>query len=141
MENSQGRSPDKRALDETAPDEALEERQRETWQRDALPPREPGMTAARDHQLEDDFEQRRPAFERHYDESYLDSGYTFNQVLPAYRFGFRVGSDQSHLYWDEVEPNAREHWEQYDPGTWFDFREAIQFGWALASGRYRVGMS
>ncbi|HYQ90794.1 MAG TPA: YsnF/AvaK domain-containing protein, partial [Candidatus Competibacteraceae bacterium] len=76
-------------------------------------------TAARADLLAEDSE-----FRNHYDRQFANSGFTYEQVAPAYRFGHNLHSSERYrsVDWNTVEPEARQMWEQRNPGTWEKFK-------------------
>ncbi|MFO1431716.1 MAG: YsnF/AvaK domain-containing protein [Candidatus Competibacteraceae bacterium] len=83
-------------------------------------------TAARADLLAEDSE-----FRNHYDRQFANSGFTYEQVAPAYRFGRNLHSSERYrsVDWNTVEPEARHMWEQRNPGTWENFKNSVRFGW------------
>jgi hypothetical protein len=78
-----------------------------------------------------DFDSYSPRFRTHYDNYYVGSEYTFDQYLPAYRYGYDLANDArfQDFDWDYLEPEARRNWEDRNPGTWERFKEAIRTAW------------
>lgn len=66
-----------------------------------------------------------------YDTNYRTSGYTYNQYAPAYRYGHSLATNNRYSDWDwnRVEPEARRTWEERNPGTWDQFKNAVQRAW------------
>lgn len=78
-----------------------------------------------------DFEDLEDVFEEDYEQRYGTSGYTYEQSVPAYRYGYNLAADPRYRDrdWDEVEPVARERWEEHNQGTWEDFKDAVRRSW------------
>jgi uncharacterized protein (TIGR02271 family) len=76
-------------------------------------------------------------FRTHYNTNYANSGYTFEQYTPAYRYGYTLASnDQFRDYdWNRIEPEARRNWEARNPNTWEQFKDAIRDAWDRVRGR------
>lgn len=70
-------------------------------------------------------------FRNHYSNYYGQGGYTYNDFLPAYQYGYDLANNQryAHRDWNTVEPEARQTWEERHPGTWDQFKAAIQHAW------------
>jgi uncharacterized protein (TIGR02271 family) len=75
-------------------------------------------------------------FRTHYNSNYANSGYTFEQYTPAYRYGYTLASnDQFRDYdWNRIEPEARRNWEARNPNTWEQFKGAIHDAWDRVRG-------
>jgi hypothetical protein len=56
---------------------------------------------------------------------------TYDQLRPAYRFGYEIAElpVYQNRPWTEVMPEARQAWEDRNPGTWERASSAIHFGW------------
>ena len=52
----------------------------------------------------------------------------------VYRYGFDLGVDPRYrtTEWTIVEQDARPRWEERNPGTWEEFKDAIRFAWDTA---------
>jgi hypothetical protein len=72
-------------------------------------------------------------FWRHYGSIYANSGMTYEQVRPAYRFGYLLASDPQYrrLEWSHVQSEARSEWEAGYPGSWNRYQDAVHYGWQL----------
>jgi len=71
------------------------------------------------------------SFRRDFDLNYANTGLTYGQYQPAYRFGFTLASDEHTRYlpWNEVEAEAQREWTQTHPQhPWAEFKAAIQRG-------------
>lgn len=66
-----------------------------------------------------------------YDTNYANSGYSYDQYSPAYRYGYSLATNDeySSYDWQRVEPEARRRWEERNTGTWDQFRNAVQRAW------------
>jgi uncharacterized protein (TIGR02271 family) len=63
----------------------------------------------------------------YYARSLAKSGHRYDDYLPAFHFGYSLGtSDQTHnASWAELESGAKKSWEQRNPGTWSTYEAAI----------------
>ena len=73
-------------------------------------------------------------FQQHYQQHCAKHGRWYDQYRPAYRFGYDLGI---HPYygagtWLQIEAEARTLWEARNPGSWEQFKGAIQYAWATA---------
>jgi hypothetical protein len=90
-------------------------------------------TAYRDTDLTTDyadFNTYDDRFRNHYQSNYT-SDYTYEQVQPAYRYGYDLATDERYIDrdWNEVEPEARRRWDERNPGTWEAFKDAVRHAW------------
>jgi uncharacterized protein (TIGR02271 family) len=67
----------------------------------------------------------------HYNTNYANSGYTFEQFTPAYRYGYNLANNQQYRgrQWTEIESDARMQWEERNPGTWDQFKDSVRNAW------------
>ncbi len=76
-------------------------------------------------------------FRSHYQKSYADSGYSYEEYTPVYRYGHTLATNE--LYngreWNDIETDARTNWEQSNPGTWEQFKDSVRYAWDKARGR------
>jgi len=71
-------------------------------------------------------------FRRHYQQYYLNSGMSYDQVQPAYQYGYDLGGNDQYRGrdWSQIENSARRDWERSHPNTaWDDIKDAIHEGW------------
>lgn len=70
-------------------------------------------------------------FQRHYGANYANSGYTFQDYSPVYEYGYTLANDQNYRGkdWKAVEKDARQGWEQTNPGTWEQFKDTVKYAW------------
>lgn len=79
-----------------------------------------------------DFTDYETRFRNHYDTSMSASGFTYEQYLPAYRYGYDLAvNERYHDYddWGVLEPEARRYWDERNPGTWDRFKMAVEHAW------------
>jgi len=75
------------------------------------------------------------AFRQHQEATATESGLTYLEYEPAYRYGYDVGQRFPEQEWGTLEAALREGWEQWHPGTWERFKDAIRYGWDTVRGR------
>jgi hypothetical protein len=77
-----------------------------------------------------DFNTYDERFRNHYQSNYT-SEYTYDQVQPAYRYGYDLATDERYVDrdWDEIETEARLRWDERNPGTWDQFKNAVRHAW------------
>jgi hypothetical protein len=63
-----------------------------------------------------------------------ESGLTYMEYEPAYRYGYDVGQRFPEQDWGTLEAGLREGWERWHPGTWERFKDAIRYGWDTVRG-------
>ena len=81
-----------------------------------------------------------PGYRRHYQNTYADSAYGFEDYDAAYRYGYTLAKSPRYTEygWAQLEPVARERWdEQYEDSAWEDFKEAVRHGWQEAKQEVR----
>ena len=71
------------------------------------------------------------AFRTDYNSLYANSGMTYDQVRPAYRFGYLLANDPHYrgLEWSRIQSEARREWEAGYPGSWNVYKDPIHYGW------------
>lgn len=76
-------------------------------------------------------------FRSHYQKSYADSGYSYEEYTPVYRYGHTLATNDSYSgrEWADIETDARTNWEQSNPGTWEQFKDSVRYAWDKARGR------
>ena len=69
-----------------------------------------------------------PAFKRHYEIYHSDTGKTYADVEPAYRLSYELAKDpRFHFHdWFEIEPYARQRWQEIGSGSWEDVAETLR---------------
>lgn len=71
-------------------------------------------------------------FHTHYQSNYANSGYTYEQYEPAYRYGYTLATDDRYAGrdWRDVEDDARLYWTNYHADSpWENFKDAVRHGW------------
>ncbi len=75
-----------------------------------------------------------PEFRDDYNKEYSGKGADFDDVLLAYRYGYRVGHDPYYRDgdWRNVEPKVRKDWEDHNYTGWDFYKQAVHRGWESA---------
>jgi hypothetical protein len=68
-------------------------------------------------------------FREHHTKTVTESGLTYMEYEPAYRYGYDVGAHYPDQDWVTLEEGIRRGWELWHPGTWERFKGAIRHGW------------
>jgi len=73
-------------------------------------------------------------FRKNYDTSFANSGYTYEQFQPVYRYGQELASSDQYRGrdWKDIESDAQKNWESRNPGTWTKFKDAARYAWDKA---------
>jgi uncharacterized protein (TIGR02271 family) len=82
------------------------------------------------------FEDFDKEFRSHYKSSFSSSGGSYEDYLPIYRYGYSLGTDNrfSSGEWQTIEPEARRHWEERNPGTWEHYGDTVRYAWDRVRG-------
>jgi uncharacterized protein (TIGR02271 family) len=82
------------------------------------------------------FETYSKGFEDDFRTRYAGRGLTFARARPAYLYGHTLAGDPRYQGdWATVEPEARRHWEERNPGTWEQFKDAVHHAWMKVRGK------
>jgi hypothetical protein len=73
-------------------------------------------------------------FRQHQRVTAPESGLTYLEYEPAYRYGYDVGQRFPEQAWGTLEAALREGWERWHPGTWERFKDAVRYGWETVRG-------
>lgn len=76
-------------------------------------------------------------YRQHFSTHYANSEYSYNQLVPFYRYGYDLATDPRYASatWDEVETEIKPRWQELNPnGNWDTFRDAVRFGWDTVRG-------
>jgi hypothetical protein len=98
-------------------------------------------TAGLSGQIPNEYLEYEEDFRTHYDEQYSADDSRYEDYVPAYRYGAEIGKDMRYRdrAWDDVEPEARRHWETTSPeSTWERFKLAVRHGWERVTGHHHV---
>lgn len=73
-------------------------------------------------------------FHDDYNAQYAGTGADFEEVLPAYRYGYKLGHDPYYRDgdWRNVEPKVKKDWEDHRYGGWDFYKQAVHRGWESA---------
>jgi hypothetical protein len=96
-------------------------------------------TAGLGSQMPNEYLEYEEDFRTHYDEQYAAENARYEDYVPAYRYGAEIGQDARYRDrpWDDVEPEARRHWETTSPdSTWERFKLAVRHGWERVTGHH-----
>ena len=76
-------------------------------------------------------------FRQNYKSSNFGDQYTYEQVQPAYRYGYDLACDRtlSSRDWSGIETDARTRWETRNPGTWERFKNSIRYAFDRARAK------
>ncbi len=76
-------------------------------------------------------------YQRHFQSKNANSGYTYEQYAPIYEYGYSLGTDKHYGQsdWKSVEKDARQGWEETNPGTWDEFKDSVHYAWDKARGQ------
>jgi len=66
-----------------------------------------------------------------FQETFQDSGYRYEQLWPAYRYGGELAISRrfGELDWTDIEAAIQQDWERRNPSTWEPARKAIRCAW------------
>ncbi len=72
-----------------------------------------------------------PLFYRHYRTTYGTTGQPYNWYSPGYRYGYVLATEPTYRTrtWEEIEPEARERWEEEYDLEWDQFQETVVYSW------------
>jgi len=76
------------------------------------------------------------AFRAHFAQgSYI--GYKYDDMLPAYQYGYDIGMSDRYRGkdWVFIDRDAGIEWERRNPGTWEKVKTAVQHAWLKATGK------
>jgi len=75
-------------------------------------------------------------FRTHYQTKAANTGYTYDQYAPVYRYGYGLANDPMYRDrdWSMIETDARSRWEERNPGTWEQFKDSVRYAWDKARG-------
>lgn len=73
-------------------------------------------------------------YRSYYDTNLANSGYTYEQYQPIFRYGHGLATSKRYRGkdWADVEPEARRDWEERNPGTWEQFKDSVRHAWDRA---------
>jgi uncharacterized protein (TIGR02271 family) len=76
-------------------------------------------------------------FRNHFQTTYGDRGYSYDQYAPVYRYGYSLANNAQYRgrEWADIETDARRRWEERNPNTWEEFKDSMRYAWDKARGR------
>jgi len=76
-------------------------------------------------------------YRNHFQTTAANSGYTYDQYAPIYRYGYTLANDTRYRNrdWATIEADARTRWEERNPGTWNEFKDSVRYAWDKARNR------
>jgi hypothetical protein len=82
------------------------------------------------------FDQYDNDYRTHYQSAFGSAGYTYDDYKPVYQYGYSLAGDRRYVDrdWADIEPDARTRWEEHNPGTWEQFKDAVRYAWDRARG-------
>ncbi len=85
------------------------------------------------------FEHLEAAWQSGFAAAFQHLGYRYEQFRPAYRYGHALGDGDGAPHetraWTEIEHEVRADWENRNPHTWEQVKEAIHYAWENARAR------
>jgi hypothetical protein len=81
-----------------------------------------------------DWSRYEPDFRKNYQSTYANTGLQYEQVRPAYRYGYVLANEPQGRAseWSSIESQAKTSWEQSHDGAWDQYRDAVRYGWERA---------
>lgn len=80
-------------------------------------------------------------FRSDFQKRYASSGGSYETYLPAYRYGYDVGSDARYKgrSFDDVESDLRtDYGRRYPNSTWERMKDAVRYGWDKVTGKTKA---
>jgi len=77
-------------------------------------------------------------YRRHYQETYAQSGYSYERYEDAYEYGRSLGQayeEPADVDWMQARPEARRGWMARSETPWPEVEEAVREGWRQALER------
>jgi len=77
-------------------------------------------------------------FRRDYEQNYSSSGARYEEVAPAYEYGYRMASDPRYKgrSWSDIETDLGSEYSRNHPGsTWDRIKNAVRYGWEKVTGQ------
>ena len=78
-----------------------------------------------------------PDYRSHYQANLANTGASYEDYEPAYRYGYgmRTDSRYANRAWNDVEGEAQRDWSSHNPnGNWEKFKLAVKHGWDSMTG-------
>jgi stress response protein YsnF len=82
------------------------------------------------------FEDYGDDFHGYYTQRLAKSGLGYDKYSPAFRFGYGLAANEPFRSqpWETIEPDVRRLWEEKNPGTWGQLKDAVRFAWERVRG-------
>ena len=82
------------------------------------------------------YQANREVYRQHHGQTFAERG-GYETYEPAYRYGSQLAHEGASRDrdWQALEPEARRRWEERNPGTWNDYREAVRYGYERERNR------
>jgi len=76
-------------------------------------------------------------FRQNFQTNYANSGYTYDQYAPTYRYGYNLATSERTRGrdWNAIQADARKTWEERNPGTWEQFKDSVRYAWDKARSK------
>lgn len=73
----------------------------------------------------------------HYKRNFGTADRTFDELQPAYEYGYHASSDPRFLEgdWEDTEANIRQDWSTRGHGAWDEVKDAVHCGWSCGRSR------
>jgi hypothetical protein len=99
-----------------------------TWKDEGWTGYEPGPYA------DIDFDTHNRAFRKHFEKTYADEDFPYDNFAPAYHLGYFLATDDRYMQgpWSDVSPDARNIWEEEYDEDWDKYEEAAEFSYHRA---------
>ena len=80
-------------------------------------------------------------WERNYRSRPYSTGLTYEELRPAYRYGYESGRHHMGRTWDDVQSDLRTGWDKFEgrgPGgaAWENVRDAVRDAWHRVTGKH-----
>jgi uncharacterized protein (TIGR02271 family) len=82
------------------------------------------------------FEDYDTDFRNNYQTRYANSGLTYDQYSPAYRYGYDLANNQRYAgrRWEDIQNDVRTDWERRNPNSkWDQFKDSVRYAWDRAA--------
>ena len=75
-------------------------------------------------------------FRGYYTQRLASRGIAYERLEPAFRYGHSLGTKEPFRSqeWSTIEPDIRRLWEEKNPRTWDEVKDAVQFAWQRVRG-------
>lgn len=76
-------------------------------------------------------------FRQDYETNYARLGGAYDRYSPLYRYGYNLATAKqfSGKDWSTIETEAQGAWEEQNPGTWQQVKNAVRHGWNRVTGK------